>query len=207
MIAFLMGLQGGFTTFPATFVFKTVETHYVRREWPSRSNCGDKKRQVAAAEVEAGVFVGPQIKQITECKKFSKTLSRVQKAAWNSFVKVIRGFLENHKGDNYVKFVENLVACYGAMGCRMSLKVHMLDAHLDAFKDNMGAYSEEVDCEAANAIRRMRRSTRANVTMITKALFNPAIFLVPTIFAIACALWTLRGVWPLRFDVWINRPF
>ncbi|XP_061417815.1 relaxin-3-like isoform X1 [Lethenteron reissneri] len=29
------------------------------------------------------------------------------------------------------------------MGCRMSLKVHMLDAHFDKFKKNMGAYSEE----------------------------------------------------------------
>ena len=29
------------------------------------------------------------------------------------------------------------------MGCRMSLKVHILDAHLDKFKDNMAAYSEE----------------------------------------------------------------
>lgn len=29
------------------------------------------------------------------------------------------------------------------MGCRMSLKVHMLHAHLDKFKNNMGAYSEE----------------------------------------------------------------
>ena len=29
------------------------------------------------------------------------------------------------------------------MGCRMSLKVHMLDFHLEKFKENMGRYSEE----------------------------------------------------------------
>ena len=29
------------------------------------------------------------------------------------------------------------------MGCRMSLKVHMLDIHLDEFKENIGGYSEE----------------------------------------------------------------
>jgi hypothetical protein len=28
---------------------------------------------------------------------------------------------------------------YGKMGCRMSLKVHILDAHLDKFKENTGA--------------------------------------------------------------------
>jgi hypothetical protein len=32
---------------------------------------------------------------------------------------------------------------YGKMGCRMYLKVHILDAHLDKFKENTGAYSEE----------------------------------------------------------------
>ena len=29
------------------------------------------------------------------------------------------------------------------MGCRMSLKVHILDAHLDKFKKNKNAYLEE----------------------------------------------------------------
>lgn len=29
------------------------------------------------------------------------------------------------------------------MGCRMSFKVQILDAHLDSFKANMSAYSEE----------------------------------------------------------------
>ncbi|UYV70901.1 hypothetical protein LAZ67_8001059 [Cordylochernes scorpioides] len=59
-------------------------------------------------------------------------------------IQVIRGSLGNHKADDYyVELVENLITCYGAMGCRMSLKIHMLDAHYNAFKDNMGAYSEE----------------------------------------------------------------
>ena len=29
------------------------------------------------------------------------------------------------------------------MGCRMSLKLHVLHAHLDVFKENMEGYSEE----------------------------------------------------------------
>jgi hypothetical protein len=29
------------------------------------------------------------------------------------------------------------------MGCRISLKVHILDAHLDKFKEDTAAYSEE----------------------------------------------------------------
>ena len=32
---------------------------------------------------------------------------------------------------------------YEKMGCRMSLKLHVLHSHIDEFKDNMGDYSEE----------------------------------------------------------------
>ena len=42
-----------------------------------------------------------------------------------------------------LEFLGNLVNSYGNMECRMSIKVHMLDAHLDEFKENLGAYSEE----------------------------------------------------------------
>ncbi|XP_028029325.1 uncharacterized protein LOC114242387 [Bombyx mandarina] len=49
----------------------------------------------------------------------------------------------NNKAENYEKLVEDMLTNFKAMGCRMSLKVHMLHAHLDKFKNNMGAYSEE----------------------------------------------------------------
>ena len=39
--------------------------------------------------------------------------------------------------------MQDLIKAFNAMGCRMSLKLHMLDAHLEKFKDNMGDYSEE----------------------------------------------------------------
>ena len=95
------------------------------------------------AKVNAGLFVGPQIKKIIECDEFAKKLSRKEEAAWNSFVDVVRGFLGNHKAENYKQLVQDLIKNYSKMGCRMSLKVHFLDAHLDKFKENMGAYSEE----------------------------------------------------------------
>lgn len=48
------------------------------------------------------------------------------------------------------------------MGCRMSLKVHVLHAHLDEFKNNMGMYSEDVmdfKCVIkANTIKIIRES-------------------------------------------------
>jgi hypothetical protein len=99
--------------------------------------------QLSEAKVKAGVFVGPQIKKIMESNEFPKKLTKVQKEAWSSFVAVVNGFLGNHRAENHVELVANLVRNYGRMGCRMSLKVHILDAHLDQFKENMGAYSEE----------------------------------------------------------------
>ena len=185
MVAFMMGLQGGWTKFPCYLCLwdsRDTKAHYHRLDWPQqteflvgRSNVKwerlvdsrkglipplhiklglmnqfvttlDKESaalkyiqhffpQLSEAKVKAGVFVGPQIKKIMECKEFPKKLTRVKKAAWNSFVAVVRGFLGNHKAENYVELVETLVKNYGTMGCRMSLKVHILDAHLDKFKD------------------------------------------------------------------------
>ena len=39
--------------------------------------------------------------------------------------------------------VANLVNSYGNMEGRMSMKVHKLDAHLDEFNENFGAYSDK----------------------------------------------------------------
>ena len=36
-----------------------------------------------------------------------------------------------------------MLACSEALGCRMSLKVHFLHAHLDYFPQNLGDMSEE----------------------------------------------------------------
>ena len=99
--------------------------------------------KLSEANVKAGIFVGPQIKKIIECDEFPKLLNRKEKAAWNSFVAVVRGFLGNHKAENYVQLVQTLIKNYAKMGCRMFLKVHIRDSHLDKFKENMGAYSEE----------------------------------------------------------------
>ena len=99
--------------------------------------------KLSEAKVRAGIFVGPQIKKIIECEDFAKLLNRTERAAWSSFVAVVQGFLGNHKAENYVELVQTLIKNYAKMGCRMSLKVHILDSHLDKFKENMGAYSEE----------------------------------------------------------------
>src|ERR1700743_3261796 len=53
--------------------------------------------QLSEDKVNAGIFVGPQIKKIIGSDEFDKKLSRKEKAASNGFVAVVRGFLGNHK--------------------------------------------------------------------------------------------------------------
>ena len=36
-----------------------------------------------------------------------------------------------------------MLVCFAALGCRMSLKVHFLHAHLDYFPQNLGDMSKE----------------------------------------------------------------
>ena len=81
---------------------------------------------------------------ILKFDEFLKTLSAVEIDAWLYFAAVVHGFLGKNKEDNYAELVTNLVNSYGYKGCRMSIKVHLLNAHLDEFKENLGAYLEEL---------------------------------------------------------------
>jgi hypothetical protein len=39
--------------------------------------------------------------------------------------------------------VDELLSCYEKLGCKMSLQIHFLHAHLDFFPENCGAVSDE----------------------------------------------------------------
>ena len=99
--------------------------------------------KLSEAKVKAGIFVGPQVKRLMKSDSFSEKLSAVERRPWKSFASVVEGFLGNHKADNFKNIVEELVDAYEKMGCRMSLKLHVLHSHIDEFMDNMGDYSEE----------------------------------------------------------------
>jgi hypothetical protein len=51
--------------------------------------------------------------------------------------------LGNHRADNYKDLINELLISYKAMGCNMSLKIHILDSHLDDFPENLGDVSDE----------------------------------------------------------------
>ena len=76
---------------------------------------------MSAEKVKEGVFVGPQIRKLTKDAQFLSTMTDVEKKAWLFFAEVVSKFLGNTKDSDYKTIVENMLACFEALGCRMSL--------------------------------------------------------------------------------------
>ena len=93
-------------------------------------------------KVKAGVFIGPQIRQLFKDRQFEAVLSDKEKAAWQSFEKFSNGFLRNSKAANFRELVQYLVDSYVQLECNMSLKMHILLSHLDFFPLNCGGVSD-----------------------------------------------------------------
>jgi hypothetical protein len=89
------------------------------------------------------VFIGPQIKKLQLDPDFEKVLDPLEENAWLSFKAVCAGFLGNYRDPNYEVLVSKLISDYRDLGCNMSLKMHFLFSHLDFFRDNLGAVSDE----------------------------------------------------------------
>jgi len=106
---------------------------YLRNKFPGLSY----------AKVKEGVFIGPQIKKIMADEHFQDILSATEKDAWVAFKSVVTNFLGNKKCAEYVNVVQNCINAYKHLGCNMSLKLHLLDSHLDFFPENLGAVSDE----------------------------------------------------------------
>jgi len=94
----------------------------------------NKFPNVSDTKIKEGIFIGPQIRELTQDKQFDEDLNEAERNAWLSFKKICMDFLGNHKAANYRDVVQDLLPSYKAMGCNMSLKIHFLESHLDFFK-------------------------------------------------------------------------
>ena len=74
---------------------------------------------------------------------FTARMTVVERAAWCSYVSVIREFLGNAKSSNYRILVDVMLQNFQVLGPRMSIKLHYLFSHLDYFPGNLGDVSEE----------------------------------------------------------------
>ena len=74
---------------------------------------------------------------------FVQAINDNEKAAWLSFVDVMKNFLGNKKAGNYEDLVGNVLSAFHDLGCKMSIKVHFLFSHLEKFPDNLETVSDE----------------------------------------------------------------
>ena len=130
--------------------------------------------KLSRAKISAGVFVVPQVKKLILSNDFYEKLSDKERVAWTCFKAVVNGFLGNHKMGNYRDIIDELLVAYRKMGCRMSLKHHILHSHLDEFKENMGHYSEEQGERFHQDVSsfEMRYKGRCNESMMGDYIWN-----------------------------------
>ena len=95
------------------------------------------------AKIKAGIFAVPQIRELMKTTQFEDVMTNVEKNAWISFKKVVKGLLGNEKSSDYDELVNNMLKIFQGLGCNMSTKVHYLHSHLDWFPENFGDVSEE----------------------------------------------------------------
>ena len=91
----------------------------------------EKFASLSQAKIKEGFFIGPQIRKCVLDETFITHLKRKEKLVFESFKKVCDNFLGNHRSEDYVQVVNNLLSPYHNMGCNIFLKVHVLYFHLD----------------------------------------------------------------------------
>jgi hypothetical protein len=94
-------------------------------------------------KLKAGIFDGPQIRQLINDPYFIASMNEIESFAWSSFVLIVKIFLDNKKADNYTQLVEDMLFHFNGLGCNMNVKLHYLHSHLDHFPENLGDLSEE----------------------------------------------------------------
>ena len=105
----------------------------MNQEEAAFTNLWEKFPRLSEAKLKEGVFICPQIRDIIKDEFFDKVLQGNEKAAWDSFKFVVKGFLGNRRAQNYEELVNSLLQSYQKLGCNMSLKIHFLHSHLDFF--------------------------------------------------------------------------
>ena len=77
---------------------------YVRNKFPN----------VSDAKIKEGIFIGPQIRELTQDKQFDEDLNETERNA-SSLEKFCKDFLGNHKAANYQDVVQDLLTLYKAI--------------------------------------------------------------------------------------------
>ena len=65
--------------------------------------------KLSDAKLKAGVFIGPQIREMLQSQELEKRMSGLERNAWQAFRGVVTGFLGNNRNENYIEIVDNLI--------------------------------------------------------------------------------------------------
>jgi hypothetical protein len=91
-------------------------------------------------KIKEGVFVSSQIRKLFG-DMFNNLLPGDEQKVWDAFRLMSSNFLGHIRAENYKELIEDM-SLYHKLGCNMSLKIHMLQSHLDFFPNNCGMVSE-----------------------------------------------------------------
>jgi len=72
----------------------------------------EKFSRLSEEKLKEGIFIGPQIRNLIKDEYFDKLLQGYEKAIWDSFKFVVKGFLGNRRAQNYEDHVNNLLQSY-----------------------------------------------------------------------------------------------
>ncbi|GBO26097.1 hypothetical protein AVEN_38086-1 [Araneus ventricosus] len=93
----------------------------------------------AAEKIKAGVFGGPQIRDLVHDYESGRKNNKKEKSAWLSFKTIIQNFLGNRKADNCEIMATRMLLTFRKLRCNMSVKFYFL---FDRFPKNLRATSD-----------------------------------------------------------------
>ena len=93
----------------------------------------EKFPRLSEAKVKEGIFIGPQKRDLIKDEFFDSLLQDDEKATWDNFKFVVKGFWENRRAQKDEELLNNLLQSYQKLGCNMSLKIHFLCSHIGFF--------------------------------------------------------------------------
>ena len=110
------------------------------------------RSKYSEAKLAVGALIGPDIIRLSNDFGFVEALQQggqndsenKELRAWLSFVEVVNSFFgKNTRPDDFRERVGDLLNSFSDMGCNLSLKLHFLADHLDAFPTRLADWSEQ----------------------------------------------------------------
>ena len=94
-------------------------------------------------KLKAGIFDGPQIRQLIRDPEFENSMNEVELESRKPFVPVVKNFLGNNKARNYAELAHNKLTAFRNLGCNVSVKMRYLFSHMDRFPEILASMSDK----------------------------------------------------------------